>query len=214
MILLYIILIPIVSYGVLSIITSLMDFSIKRQEKMKINNVKDKYNNFKAKYDKEVEYLEKNKAIKYSNEYLLLDTKEIRILTIERGISYYAEFDVPENLDLIVRNIDQIKYYQVEGSKRTEMYIEGGEGGGSSISGAVVGKIIAGNTGAIIGSRKENNPVTTTYKKIDDRKVIVKFYDGVEKSLDYLAYEYLLSKIPEKDYDNYILNMKLKGQIN
>ena len=45
-------------------------------------------------------------------------------------------------------------------------------GGGSSLSGAIIGGVIAGGAGAIIGSRQE---VTSSTRIIDDRATVLKF---------------------------------------
>ena len=52
--------------------------------------------------------------------------------------------------------IKDIEYFKVKGEVFRETKISGGGGGGSSIKGAVAGSLIAGDTGAVIGSRKKN----------------------------------------------------------
>ena len=48
-------------------------------------------------------------------------------------------------------------------------------GGGSSLTGAIIGGVIAGGAGAIIGSRQE---VTSSTRKIDDRATVLKYRRG------------------------------------
>lgn len=111
-------------------------------------------------------------------------------------------------------NLDDIKYYQIIGSHRNEQYISGGGGGGSSIKGAVIGGLIAGDVGAIIGSRKKTEEITTEYKEIDDRELKIIFKDNKELIMCFDFYEFLLDYIPDKEYDTYIENKKNKGKEN
>ena len=109
-------------------------------------------------------------------------------------------------------NLDDIKYYQIIGSHRNEQYISGGGGGGSSIKGAVIGGLIAGDVGAIIGSRKQTEEITTEYKEIDDRELKITFKDNKELIMCFDFYDILLDYIPGKEYDIYIENKKNKGK--
>ena len=111
-----------------------------------------------------------------------------------------------------VYNIDEIRYYTIEGSVYQQQHISGGGGGGSSIKGAVVGSLIAGDAGAVIGSRKKIDDVQTTYVEEDDRRVVITFIDDDELEVSYKFYDRLLDYIPEKDYENYIAIKKAKGK--
>ena len=64
-----------------------------------------------------------------------------------------------------------------EGNVHYTTEVQGGGGGGSSIKGAVIGGVIAGEAGAIIGSRKSTDPITSSTKQIDDRTTNVKILD-------------------------------------
>lgn len=81
----------------------------------------------------------------------------------------------------------------------TEIY--GGGGGGTSIKGAIVGGVVAGEVGAVIGSRKEVEPITSSSKRIDDRVTSLKLLDENNKfseiHFEYNDY-YALSKLLEK----------------
>lgn len=85
-----------------------------------------------------------------------------------------------------------------EGNIHYTTEIHGGGGGGSSIKGAIVGGIIAGEAGAIIGSRKEAEPITSSTKQIDDRVTSLKLLDSnnsfCEIHFDYNDY-YAISKL-------------------
>ncbi len=80
----------------------------------------------------------------------------------------------------------------------TEVY--GGGGGGTSVKGAIVGGAIAGEMGAVIGSRKEVNPITSSTKRIDDRVTSLKLLDDNNSFCEiYFEYNdyYAISKILE-----------------
>lgn len=79
-------------------------------------------------------------------------------------------------------------------------YTTGVYGGGSSISGSLIGGVFGGAAGAIIGSRKSVHSYT---QKHDSRKTIVKLEDG-ELEYDSEMYDVLVNLIPKKEY-NYIM---------
>lgn len=56
--------------------------------------------------------------------------------------------------------------------------VHGGGGGGSSIKGAVIGGVLAGEAGAIIGSRKATDPIKSTTQRIDERATHMKVLDA------------------------------------
>jgi hypothetical protein len=87
-----------------------------------------------------------------------------------------------------------------EGDVHYTTEVHGGGGGGSSIKGAVIGGVLAGEAGAIIGSRKPTDPITSTTQKIDDRATHMKvldvnnnFFEIVFNFNDY----YVISKLCE-----------------
>ena len=75
-------------------------------------------------------------------------------------------------------------------------------GGGSSMKGAAAGKVLAGDTGAIIGSRKGIRSETITH---DTRAVSLLYRDNSgenkELSFDDGAYHIFQRVIPEKNFD-------------
>lgn len=111
-------------------------------------------------------------------------------------------YSTPEKLDFYFElhakiDIDKINYYTIQGDKYAITDIQGG---GSSLGKAVVGGAIAGGAGAVIASRKG---VTSTTEVVDDRRTMIYYEDGNEKSIIVLsseAYDYLLSVLPEKEY--------------
>ena len=155
--------------------------------------------NFNKNYIEVKRTIERIKNINGNN------TKTILIESTPKSIT--SNRIIPNKVNEQIYPLSDIKYYKIKGSERKEQYVSGG---GSSIKGAVVGGIIAGDTGAIIGSRKG---IETTYKDVDDREIIVTLKDGKEVELvDLECYELLLDYIPEKEYDNYIENKKSKGK--
>lgn len=100
--------------------------------------------------------------------------------------------------------IDKIDYFERTGEVFHESKISGGGGGGVSIVGAIVGGIIAGGTGAIIGSRQRVNPIKSEIITHDARVTNLKFFDQYKNrhtlALGANAFEVLQDLIPEKEY--------------
>lgn len=83
----------------------------------------------------------------------------------------------PDIYKLIYIEKKSIVSVSQEGNVHYTTEVQGGGGGGSSIKGAVIGGVIAGEAGAIIGSRKSTDPITSSTKQIDDRTTNVKILD-------------------------------------
>lgn len=173
----------------------------------KKNQYADDYNNLQEKYRERERYYQ-TYGVKSGDKYYMIVEQKLYVLLPILPLEDYIRNNtsLPSKISEKVF-ISDIKYYQMEGSKRKEQYISGG---GSSLSGAIVGDIIAGDVGAVIGSRKKTK---TDYKEIDDRTLLVTLYDNTEINLDYNCYEYFLDVIPELDYENYMYNKKNKGKI-
>lgn len=143
--------------------------------------------------------------------YSIIDNK-IHTMFVKSKIDYMSIESMKDDINQYIYNIDDIKYYKLEGSVYREQHITGGGGGGSSIKGAVVGGIIAGDAGAVVGSRKKVEEIKTSYEEKDDRRLEITFNDDTIINISYKFYDRLLDYIPEKDYDNYIANKKAKGR--
>lgn len=106
--------------------------------------------------------------------------------------------------------LDKIVYFREIGDVQYTTEISGGKvtGGGSSIGGAVVGGLLAGDAGAIIGSRKkiESEGITTNVVEHDSRQVVLKLTDN-EMRFDIEIYDIFMDLIPEKEY-TYIMATK------
>lgn len=103
--------------------------------------------------------------------------------------------------------INNIEYFNMGGKKYVTTDIVGGGGGGSSIKGAVVGGLIAGETGAIIGSRKKVDPIQTRTNIHDETECYIKYKTDDNSLLEVVCKKYadiffnaLKKTIPEKEY--------------
>ena len=102
--------------------------------------------------------------------------------------------------------LDEILYYKSEGSVRYEQMVSGSGGAENSYTGAIVGGLLFGATGALIGSRanETKTEISTKTIKHDDRILILSVKrDSVvySISLDLTAEPVLEWLIPEKQYD-------------
>jgi hypothetical protein len=100
---------------------------------------------------------------------------------------------------LISEPLSNIKHFKHDGEVSYETKISGGSGGGSSIGGAITGGIIAGSVGAVIGSRKKTEEITSERIRHDNRQTVLEVQDGAYY-FDYDGYDILLELIPEKEY--------------
>jgi hypothetical protein len=108
-----------------------------------------------------------------------------------------------DELKLTKIPVDCVSYYCKEGDRQYTTSIQGGGGGGTSITGAIIGGLIAGEAGAIIGSRKQAAPITSTVQVHDSRKTYLAYFHE-EKLITieiagHDAYNYLLKNVPHKD---------------
>lgn len=98
---------------------------------------------------------------------------------------------------------DRIDRFEKTGELFRETKISGGGGGGSSLTGAIVGGAIAGDAGAVIGSRKKVNPVTSQLITHDSRETAFFYFSEKNQrhtwffNLD--AYNVFSELIPEKE---------------
>jgi len=84
----------------------------------------------------------------------------------------YNFLEMPKEKLVTISEKDLISY-TVTGDKKYITKVTGGGGGGSSLGGAVVGGVLGGATGAVIGSRKSTQPVTTDVITLDNQNTIV-----------------------------------------
>lgn len=79
-------------------------------------------------------------------------------------------------LELTEIMLNDVDYFFEAGEYSTHTKISGGGGGGSSLLGAVAGGVLFGGVGAIIGSRRRIDPITTELLVQDTRETILKYY--------------------------------------
>jgi len=206
--------------GIIIIVFAILFISItkydikeeKRKEELK-QTLQKKYDKLKTIYEKTKEYYKNHKT--YTNDgkgnSFIIENNELCKLEELEDLDYYIKYNysMPQSFDIKL-GLDNIKYYQLEGSKHEKQIISGGGGGGSSIGGAIAGGIIAGGIGAIIGSRKKVDEIETKYEKVDDRMTTITLKDNKQIEYGPYLYELLLDYMPEKEYDNYISNKKGK----
>lgn len=129
------------------------------------------------------------------NYYVWTDDNKLIFLPKFNFIDYKLKPNIYKLLEVEKENIVDICQ---EGAVHYTTEVNGGGGGGSSVTGAIIGGIIAGDAGAIIGSRKPTEPITSTTKQIDDRSTKLKIVDTennfFELVLGYNDY-YVLSKM-------------------
>jgi len=179
--------------------------SVKEYEEKQLKYIKDKDN-----YNKENKIPSTSKIIKYISGCPQIDKELQKInksnltefnLWKDKGalklVSVFQNND--DNCIKYSININDIISFNIIGDSYVETNISGGN---SSIKGAVVGGVIAGGTGAVIGSRKE---IKTENKYVDNRKTVIMYKNSDEvMSMFFSAetYETLLNLIPEKDVNN------------
>ena len=118
----------------------------------------------------------------------------------------------PDNF-LHIRHIpvNNIQYFWREGDIAVTQDVSGG---GVNMGGAIAGGLLAGSTGAVIGSRVGTNIKTET-KSIDRRRVVLMYTDEDGKSQDLSlcnsAHKVLMHLIPEKEYSQ-VLASKAPAQ--
>lgn len=111
-------------------------------------------------------------------------------------------------------NLDRIEMYTSKGSVKYVSKVNN-EGKKVSLSGAVVGGIVAGPAGMIIGATKDRNNITTDMEEKDDRKVYIYYRANnneikmfnVEKSFwgEYFNFdEFIKRELPTKS-DEYLV---------
>ncbi len=130
------------------------------------------------------------------------------IFRLERKLLLFQQTYEGEIEDVWFLPIDNIVFFTKDGAVTyTNKVNYKSDGNNTSISGAVVGGLIAGDAGAIIGSRKEPDiSITNTTEEHDDVRVYLYYIDETSnstKSMELLsngAYRYLVQTIPEKEY--------------
>lgn len=114
----------------------------------------------------------------------------------KEDLSNYKIIDATAGKFQVIQSykIDDILFWQEKGSLQ---YTANVSGGGVNIAGAVAGALIAGDAGAIVGSREA---ITTQTNAHDSREIIVKMSDASEHCYSYVYRKAFLQLIPKKEY--------------
>lgn len=121
--------------------------------------------------------------------------------------------------------LSKVESFEKAGEVFRETKISGGGGGGSSLSGAILGGLLAGGVGAIVGSRKKVNPVTSQLITHDTRGTVLNYFDKINRRqqlfFDIDAYQVFNDLIPDKEVDivkslksSQIIQSKTQAQSN
>ncbi len=189
---------------------------IKVQNINEENRVVENMNQFQCEYD---DYLEKLGIVKCDTQVTLIDKNQYdfeshipQYLWITDGSfnmfpmsKYYKENQTSASckpdvsiLKLISISVDSILYFEEVGELRKHTKVSGG---GTSLKGALVGYAIAGDIGALIGSRSS---IETEIVSEDDRRIelIYKNQDENICNLEFThdAYHVLKKLIPSKEF--------------
>ncbi len=172
---------------------------------------------------------ERARILMKNNSSYLLDSKSID----QRKSDFLRDMEEKEFMKVHAFSIPltNIEYFAMSGETYATTEISGGGGtiGGTSIPGAIVGGMIAGEAGAVIGSRKKGtiDPIKSYTSVHDERECYIKFRkeDGsldevvckhnerlVESRKQFvnaaeLFYDSLKKIIPEKEYTYILANM-------
>ena len=114
-------------------------------------------------------------------------------INIKNSIEYCEENAILESI-----NISNIVYFKTVGDIS---YVTNVESTGVNVKGAVIGAAVAGDTGAVIGSRPK---ITSKVEEKDNRYVELKYKDnGTIKTLefDYTALSIFRNLFPEKEFE-------------
>lgn len=149
------------------------------------------------------------KFIRYKSGYADLFKSSNYIWIDEGNLCFFPteKIAVVDNSKVILYKIplDKIEYYATKGELVHENKITGGGGGGSSIGGAVVGGVIAGGVGAVIGSRKKNDPIKSELITHDRRETFINFFNDKDEKhsmfFDFDAYNIFIELMPEKAFE-------------
>lgn len=134
--------------------------------------------------------------------YIWIDNDNLCLFPYIRERSSLLKREMIYPLISIPKN--RIEYFSIDGEIYRENKISGGGGGGSSVSGAIIGGIIAGDAGAIIGSRKKTEEIKSELITHDTRAAYINIFDANEQRFSlWIKFNYvsvLQELLPEKEF--------------
>lgn len=131
------------------------------------------------------------------------DGHELKLYT-EGNVLCFASVDYSKLSVLYKIPIGHIEYFDRYGDFYTETNVSGG---GSSVKGAVVGSIVAGEMGATIGSRKK---IETKTEIVDKRQTIMYINDSAVR-FDSDAFDIFMDVIPKKEINHIKIQNSVEG---
>lgn len=124
--------------------------------------------------------------------------------------------DKDSDLEMFVIPFDNIEYFTQNGDVSYVNKVEN-VGKNISLSGTIVGGVIGGAAGAIIGSHKDANQIVNKTVSYDDCRVYIYYRNEAQDNLTVAEvesrsfYTKIVHILPEKDYNQIILNNSLKS---
>ena len=172
------------------------------------NLIPEKENNLIPKKAIEINYLKSGSDSSTSPIKLGTNQNKVFIWKTEDSICFFPSYksnciSCPD-IKLNELPLNQIEYFSKRGEIFRENKITGGGGGGSSIGGAVAGGLIAGEAGAVIGSRKKVNEIKSELITHDTRETFLNYFDNDKRYslfFDVDAYQIFNDLIPEKEHN-------------
>lgn len=208
----------IIILGIICLILYLLAKKLGQIDKKTVEKRLEPINSINSEYEKKLyAWCNKNNITFKEN---ITQTNEILVNQIP-GYIWFSNKDIifcPDSINCgnpinIEENIipimyDKIKYYTKDGTiSYTNEIVNNGKN--ISISGAVLGGLIAGEAGAIIGSKKDMNKIENVTVKHDETHTYIYFEKYNEIKLANIEgnefYQRILHLMPEKEY-HYILN--------
>ena len=121
------------------------------------------------------------------NTYIWVENEQLHLMS---KFADWPDYKVRPNVyNPIVIDLKTIVELSQGGEVHYTTQVHGGGGGGTSVKGAIIGGVLAGEAGAIIGSRKPVDPITSTTQRIDDRATHMKVLDSNNKFFE-IVFEY------------------------
>ncbi|MGB4588956.1 MAG: hypothetical protein WBI17_06940 [Clostridiaceae bacterium] len=136
--------------------------------------------------------------------YLWMKESELNILIFDMNKLSDIYFNFTKDVDYIKIKYDDISFFFNSGEFYTENQVSGGGGGGVSLTGTLVGGALLGGVGAVVGSRKKVDPITSQLLVHDTRETIIKYdMNGREQFIHFELdkMKILFSLIPQKSFD-------------
>lgn len=138
--------------------------------------------------------------------YFWQDNETLKILSMFDYNLLNADKNNIEYERIIYRELKfgDIQFYFNTGNFYTETKIQGGGGGGSSFGKALVGGALFGDAGAVIGSRKKIDPITSKLLITDTRESVIKYIDNGEDKFIHISFDEmknLYSLLPGKSIE-------------